>query len=109
MHRDESIVENAALTWVGERRYAVGDGPQIASGRSAALMYKALLRQNTEFLLLPSLCALRVSVFPILTPLLPKRGRVDSKRFSTKMFGRLSKGFQVTEFRKSAGSLQWTC
>jgi hypothetical protein len=42
-------------------------------------------------------------------PAVPKLGRVDSKRFSTKMFGRLSKGFQVTEFRKSAGSLQWTC
>ena len=74
MHRDESIVENAALTWVGERRYAVGDGPQIASGQPAALMSKALLRQNTEFLLLPSLCALRVSVFPFpRQPKLPSR------------------------------------
>lgn len=69
MHRDESIVENAALTWGGERRYAVGDGPQIASGQPAALMSKAILRQNTEFLFLPALRALSVSVFPILTPL----------------------------------------
>ena len=33
---DESIVEDAALTWFGELRYAVGHGPQVAPGEPAA-------------------------------------------------------------------------
>ncbi len=33
---NESIVEDAALTWFGELGYAVGHGPQIAPGEPAA-------------------------------------------------------------------------
>jgi len=33
---NESIVEDAALTWFGELGYAVGHGPQIAPGEAAA-------------------------------------------------------------------------
>ena len=32
----ESIVEDAALTWFGELGYAVGHGPQMAPGETAA-------------------------------------------------------------------------
>ena len=69
MTLNESTVEYAALEWFEQLDYAVGDGPQIASSQPAALMSKATLRQNTEFLFLPALRALSVSVFPILTPL----------------------------------------
>ena len=89
MNLNESPVENATLIWFGELGYAVGHGPQIAPGRSAALMYKALLRQNTEFLLLPSLCALRVSVFPF--PRQPKLpSRVSSVESSETMIEEVS-------------------
>src|SRR5437879_4704489 len=33
---NESIVEDAALTWFGELGYAVGHGPQLAPGEQAA-------------------------------------------------------------------------
>ena len=33
---NESIVEEAALTWFGELGYAVGHGPQLAPGEPAA-------------------------------------------------------------------------
>ena len=33
---NESIVEDAALTWFGELGYAVGYGPQLAPGEPAA-------------------------------------------------------------------------
>ena len=33
---NESIVEDAALTWFGELGYAVGHGPQLAPGEPAA-------------------------------------------------------------------------
>jgi type I restriction enzyme R subunit len=33
---NESIVEDAALTWFGELGYAVGHGPQLAPGDPAA-------------------------------------------------------------------------
>jgi type I restriction enzyme R subunit len=36
MSLNESIVEDAALTWFGELGYAVGHGPQIAPGEPAA-------------------------------------------------------------------------
>ena len=36
MSLNESIVEDAALTWFGELGYAVGHGPQLAPGESAA-------------------------------------------------------------------------
>lgn len=36
MSLNESIVEDAALTWFGELGYAVGHGPQMAPGESAA-------------------------------------------------------------------------
>jgi hypothetical protein len=74
MNLNESTVENVAVTWIGELGYAIGHGPQIAPGQPAALMYKAVLWQNTEFLFLPALCALRVSVFPFpRQPKLPSR------------------------------------
>jgi len=34
---NESIVEDAALTWFGELGYAVGHGPQFAPGEPAAV------------------------------------------------------------------------
>ncbi|MEO8615492.1 MAG: type I restriction endonuclease [Luteolibacter sp.] len=37
MSLNESIVEEAALTWFGELGYAVGHGPQIAPGEPAAV------------------------------------------------------------------------
>ena len=36
MSLTESIVEDAALTWFGELGYAVGHGPQMATGKPAA-------------------------------------------------------------------------
>jgi type I restriction enzyme R subunit len=36
MSLNESIVEDAALTWFGELGYAVGHGPQMAPGEPAA-------------------------------------------------------------------------
>jgi hypothetical protein len=36
MSLNESIVEDAALEWFGELGYAVGHGPQLALGESAA-------------------------------------------------------------------------
>ena len=36
MRLNESIVEDAALEWFGELSYAVGHGPQLAPGESAA-------------------------------------------------------------------------
>jgi type I restriction enzyme R subunit len=36
MSLNESIVEDAALTWFGELGYAVGHGPQPAPGEPAA-------------------------------------------------------------------------
>jgi len=36
MSRNESIVEDAALEWLGELGYAVGHGPQLAPGKPAA-------------------------------------------------------------------------
>ncbi len=36
MGLNESIVEEAALTWFGELGYAVGHGPQLAPGEPAA-------------------------------------------------------------------------
>ena len=33
---DESIVEDAALTWFGELGYAIGHGPHLAPGEPAA-------------------------------------------------------------------------
>ena len=36
MSLNESIVEDAALTWFGELGYAFGHGPQPASGELAA-------------------------------------------------------------------------
>ena len=36
MSLNESIVEDAALTWFGELGYAVGHGPQFAPGEPAA-------------------------------------------------------------------------
>ena len=36
MTLNESIVEDAALTWFGELGYAVGHGPQLAPGEPAA-------------------------------------------------------------------------
>ena len=36
MGLNESIVEDAALTWFGELGYAVGHGPQMAPGEPAA-------------------------------------------------------------------------
>ena len=36
MSLNESIVEDAALTWFGELGYAVGHGPHIAPGEPAA-------------------------------------------------------------------------
>jgi len=36
MSLNESIVEDAALTWFGELGYAVGRGPQLAPGEPAA-------------------------------------------------------------------------
>jgi len=36
MSLNESIVEDAALTWFGELGYAVGYGPQLAPGEPAA-------------------------------------------------------------------------
>ena len=36
MSLNESIVEDAALTWFGELGYAVGHGPQLAPGEPAA-------------------------------------------------------------------------
>jgi len=33
---NESIVEEAALTWFGELGYAVGHGPQLAPGEPAS-------------------------------------------------------------------------
>ena len=35
MSLNESIVENAALTWFGELGYAVGHGPHLAPGEQA--------------------------------------------------------------------------
>jgi len=37
MSLNESIVEDAALTWFGEMGYAVGHGPQLAPGEPAAV------------------------------------------------------------------------
>jgi len=36
MALNESIVEDAALTWFGELGYAVGHGPHLAPGEPAA-------------------------------------------------------------------------
>ena len=36
MSLNESIVEDAALTWFGELGYAVGHGPHLAPGERAA-------------------------------------------------------------------------
>jgi type I restriction enzyme, R subunit len=36
MSLNESIVEDAALEWFGELGYAVGHGPQLTPGESAA-------------------------------------------------------------------------
>jgi len=36
MSLNESIVEDAALSWFGELGYAVGHGPQLAPGEPAA-------------------------------------------------------------------------
>ena len=36
MSLNESIVEDAALTWFGELGYAAGHGPQFAPGEPAA-------------------------------------------------------------------------
>jgi hypothetical protein len=36
MSLNESIVENAALEWLGERGYAVGHGPHLAPGEAKA-------------------------------------------------------------------------
>ena len=36
MTLNESIVEDAALTWFGELGYTVGHGPHIAPGEAAA-------------------------------------------------------------------------
>ena len=36
MSLNESIVEDAGLTWFGELGYAVGHGPLLAPGESAA-------------------------------------------------------------------------
>ena len=36
MSLNESVVEDAALTWFGELGYAVGHGPQLAPGEPAA-------------------------------------------------------------------------
>ncbi len=35
MSLNESIVEDAALEWFGELRYAVGRGPHLAPGEAA--------------------------------------------------------------------------
>ena len=37
---NESIVEDATLTWFGELGYAIGHGPHIASSGSAAAITK---------------------------------------------------------------------
>ena len=36
MTLNESVVEDAALTWFGELGYAVGHGPELAPGEPAA-------------------------------------------------------------------------
>ena len=36
MSLNESIVEDAALDWFGELRYALGHGPHLAPGEPAA-------------------------------------------------------------------------
>ena len=49
MRLNESIIENAGVTWFGELGYAVGHGPQIPPGQSAALMYKASCGRTQSF------------------------------------------------------------
>ena len=39
---NESIIEDAALTWFGELGYAVRHGPQIAPGEAAAVKRDSL-------------------------------------------------------------------
>lgn len=36
MNLNESIIEDAALTWFGEFGYAIGHGPHLAPGEPAA-------------------------------------------------------------------------
>jgi len=43
---NESIVEEAALTWFGELGYAVGHGPQLAPGENAGSTLTPTLSQG---------------------------------------------------------------
>jgi hypothetical protein len=47
MRLNESIVEDAALTWFGEMGYAVGHGPQIAPPMPSSLPVRANLPEPT--------------------------------------------------------------
>ncbi len=44
MNLNESVVEDAALTWFGELGYAIGHGPHLAPGETAA--ERALVRRR---------------------------------------------------------------
>ena len=46
MSLNESIVEEAALTWFGELGYAVGHGPQLAPGEHAGSTLTPALSQR---------------------------------------------------------------
>ena len=48
MTLNESIVEEAALTWFGELGYAVGHGPHTAAGEPAAHVKESLSVQTAE-------------------------------------------------------------
>lgn len=44
MSLNESIVEDAALTWFGELGYAIAHGPQLAPGEAAAERRRSVSR-----------------------------------------------------------------
>ena len=76
MSLNESIVEDATLTWFGELGYAVGHGPQLAPGEPAAArdsfgevvlmgrLREAIRRLNPAIFLYHTLATLRDTLLP---------------------------------------------
>lgn len=46
MTLNESIVEDAALTWFGELNYAINHGPHLASGAARATIRRFRIVRN---------------------------------------------------------------
>jgi type I restriction enzyme R subunit len=107
MKLNESIVEDAALGWFGELGFAIGHGPEIASGESAA--------ERSSFGDVVLVQRLREAIHR-LNPLIPEEAqeealrkvlRLDTATFigNNRAFHKMLRDGVEVEYRRSDGSI----